>query len=196
MEITAIHFDYRTDVVSQKLFDDHIKLYQGYVDKTNEVTLKLAASTSADLKAANAVYSTYRGLKKGESFALDGVILHEQYFQNLAADNSPIGNRVSRLLERHWGSFDNWKAAFTATAKSARGWCILGYEQRTASCRNILLDSHDEGLICGAYPLLVLDMYEHAYAEDYGIDKAAYIDRFIANIPWGIVEKRAAAIMR
>ena len=196
MEITAISFTHQTDVVSQKLFDNHIKLYQGYVDKTNEITLKLAASTSADLNAANSTYSAYRGLKRGESFALDGVILHELYFQNLVAANSPIGGRINRLLDQHFGGFDKWKEAFTASAKTARGWCVLAYEQRTRSCRNIVLDSHDDGLVCGAYPLLVLDMYEHAYVADYGTDKASYIDSFIAQIPWGVVEQRAAAVMR
>jgi len=196
MEITAIPFAHQTEVVSKKLFDEHIKLYQGYVDKTNEISLKLAASTAAELAAANATYSMYRGLKRGESFALDGVILHELYFQNLAVENSPIGHRTNSLMERNWSGFDGWKAAFTASAKTARGWCILAYEQRSQSCRNIVLDSHDDGLVCGAYPLLVLDMYEHAYILDYGIDKAAYIDRFIADIPWSVVEKRAAAVMR
>ena len=196
MEISAIPFAYQTDVVTQKLFDNHIKLYQGYVDKTNEITLKLAASTNAELKAANATYSAYRGLKRGESYAIDGVILHELYFHNLVTENSPIGRRVSLLLERHFGGFENWKSAFTASALTARGWCILAYEQRTQSLRNIVLDSHDDGLICGAYPLLALDMYEHAYVADYGTDKGSYIERFIANIPWGVVEKSAAVVMR
>ena len=196
MEITAIPFTHQTDVVSDKLFNNHIKLYKGYVDKTNEIDLKLAASSSAELKAANATYSAYRALKRGESFALDGVILHELYFQNLVTENFPLGKRITHLLDQNWGSYDSWKAAFAASAVTARGWCILAYEQRTKSCRNIVLDSHDDGLVCGAYPLLVLDVYEHAYMTDYGIDKAGYIDKFISGIPWGVVEQRAGAVLR
>ncbi|MCL2420647.1 MAG: Fe-Mn family superoxide dismutase [Defluviitaleaceae bacterium] len=196
MEIAAVPFTHQTEVVSKKLFDNHMTLYKGYVDKTNEIGLKLAASTSADLNAANTTYSTYRGLKRGESFALDGVILHELYFQNLVSEKSPVGNRINRLLDHNWGSFDVWKDAFVASAKTARGWCILAYEQRTKTCRNIVLDSHDDGLVCGAYPLLVLDMYEHAYMVDYGTDKAAYINKFVDDIPWGVVERRAGAVMR
>ena len=196
MEITAVPFVHQTDVVSKKLFDNHLKLYQGYVDKTNEITLKLAAATPSDLNSANATYSTYRGFKEGESFALDGVILHELYFQNLINENAPMGNRTSRLLNQYWGSFEAWRDAFTASAKTARGWCILAYEQRTQSCRNIVLDSHKDGLICGAYPLLILDMYEHAYITDFGVDKDAYIKSFITHIPWGVVEKRTAAVLR
>ena len=196
MEITAVPFHYQTNVVTKQLFENHMKLYQGYVDKTNEIGLKLAASSAAEIAAANATYSAYRGLKRGESYALDGVILHELYFQNLVSENSPIGKRVTHLLSKHWGGFDDWKVAFSASAKTARGWCILAYEQRTQSCRNIVLDSHDDGLVCGAYPLLVLDMYEHAYTLDYGIDKATYIDRFISDVPWDVVEKRSAAILK
>ena len=196
MEITAIPFVYQTDVVSKKLFDNHLKLYQGYVDKTNEIGLKLAAAPTQDLTSANSTYSAYRGLKRGESFALDGVILHELYFQNLVNENSPLGGKTSRLLDRYWGSFEAWKDAFTASAKTARGWCILAYEQRSGTCRNVVLDSHDDGLVCGAYPLLILDMYEHAYMTDFGTDKDAYIKLFITNIPWGVVEKRAGAIIR
>jgi len=196
MEITAIPFVHQTEVVSKKLFDDHLKLYQGYVDKTNEIGLKLAASSRADLAAANATYSIYRGLKRGESFALDGVILHELYFQNLVSEKSAMGKRINHIFDQNWGSFDGWKDAFAAAAKTARGWCIFAYEQRTKTFRNIVLDSHDDGLVCGAYPLLVLDMYEHAYMLDYETDKATYIDRFVADIPWSVVERRSAAIMR
>ena len=196
MDITAIPFTYQTKVVSKELFDNHMKLYQGYVGKTNEISQKLSASTSADLKAANSTYSAYRALKRGESFALDGVILHELYFQNLVTGSSPMGKRCTHLFERFWGGFANWQEAYTASATTARGWCILAYEQRTRSCRNIVLDSHDDGLICGAYPLLVLDMYEHAYTLDFGVDKGAYIKRFIENVPWDEVEKRAATVLR
>lgn len=196
MEITSVPFTHQTEVVSQKLFDNHQKLYQGYVDKTNEITKKLSASTPTDLGAANATYSAYRGLTTAQSFALDGVILHELYFENLVSDNSPIGKRTTMLLDRYWGSYDIWKEAFKAAALTARGWCILAYEQRTGSCRNIVLDSHDDGLICGAYPLLVLDMYEHAYMIDYNVDKGTYIDSFIMHTPWSVVEKRAGAFVR
>jgi Fe-Mn family superoxide dismutase len=89
-----------------------------------------------------------------------------------------------------------WQDAFAATAKSARGWAILAYEQRTQTCRNILLDSHDEGVICSAYPLLVLDMYEHAYFLDFTTDKATYIDGFLAQIPWSVVERRVSLVIR
>ena len=194
MNITPMPFAHQTDVVTKKQFDEHITLYKGYVDKTNDITRRLFAEPGfAD---ANATWSHYRGLKKGESYAIDGVILHELYFQNLRNENAPMGKKVKYLMDHYFGGVERWTEDFTACGKSARGWCVCAYEQRTDTCRNILLDSHDEGHICTAYPLIALDMYEHAYFLDYGTDKAAYIKKFIENIPWNVIEKRANAVVR
>jgi Fe-Mn family superoxide dismutase len=194
MEITAVSFTNQPGVVSQKQFDDHITLYKGYVEKTNEITNKL--KSEPEYASANATWSHYRGLKKGETYAIDGVIMHELYFQNLSGGSAPMGKKTAYLMERYFGGEENWKNDFVACAKSARGWCVCVYEQRTDSCRNILLDSHDDGQICTAYPLIVLDMYEHAYFLDYGTDKGTYINKFINRIPWEIIEKRANAVVR
>jgi Fe-Mn family superoxide dismutase len=102
---------------------------------------------------------------------------------------------MQKIFNNFYGSFDKWKEDFTACATSARGWCILAYEQRTARCRDILLDVHDEGQIATAFPIIIIDMYEHAYFLDYGIDKASYIKRFIDNIPWDVIEKRAGLVV-
>ena len=192
MNITAMPFAYNTDVVTKKQFDDHITLYKGYVDKTNEVTRLLA--TEPDYAGANATYSKYRGLKKGESYAIDGVILHELYFQNMVNENQPMGKKSKYIMDHYFGGYDKWMECFTACGKAARGWCVCSYEQRTDTCRNILLDTHDEGHICTAYPLIVMDMYEHAYFLDYGTDKASYIQKFIERIPWSVIEKRSMAV--
>lgn len=192
MDITARDFTYNTSVVSRKAFDDHITLYKGYVQKTNEVTQVLA--TNPEWKAANATASHYRGWKKGETYAINGVILHELFFQNLGNEAGPPNAKVQNLLNRHFGGVDNWKSDFTAAATAARGWCIMGYEQRTGTCRNIVLDSHEDGNIASLYPIIAIDMYEHSYFIDYGTDKAAYINRFISSIPWAIIEKRASLV--
>jgi len=193
MEAIAAPFTYNTSLVSQKAYDYHLTLYHGYISKTNEITQKLAADP--DMASANATYSTYRALKRGESFALDGVILHELYFQNLSKGETSIGHHTEKLIEKYFDTVDKWKAEFTASALSARGWCILVYEQRTQNFRNVVLDSHDDGLVCGSYPLLVLDMYEHAYFIDYGTDKAKYISKFLELVNWDIVERRCARLV-
>ncbi len=188
MMITANTYPYQTNVVSQKQYDAHIKLYRGYVDKVNEITDKLQALTPPI--AANATYSLYRGLKKGETYALDGVMLHEAYFQNMTNQATSPDEATMHIIKAAFGSFDKWQDDFTNCAKSARGWCVFAYEQRTNSFRNLLQDSHDDGVVCLAYPLIVLDMYEHAYFLDYATDKDAYIKKFMAGISWETVGKR------
>ena len=190
MDIVSKEFAYATGVVSRKAYDDHLTLYNGYIKKTNEITQEL--STNPDWANSNATYSHYRGLKKGETYAINGVILHELYFQNLGNEAGPIG--LQNIMNRSHGSTEKWKEDFIACANAARGWCIFVYEQRTGTYRNIVLDSHEDGNIATAYPIIVLDMYEHAYFTDYGTDKSAYINRFISNIPWGIIEKRAKIV--
>ncbi|MCL1883749.1 MAG: Fe-Mn family superoxide dismutase [Defluviitaleaceae bacterium] len=189
MDITAFQFPYKTSVVSRKQFDDHMTLYEGYIKMANLTDKTLA--TQPEYDTANASGGHYRGWKKTETYTINGIILHELYFQNLGSETTSPGKKMQSLTNKFYGGFDKWKEDFTACATSARGWCILAYEQRTASCRNILLDFHDVGQIATAFPLLILDMYEHAYFLDYGTDKASYITRFLENVPWDIVEKRA-----
>ena len=193
MKISPVQFSYDTDAVSQRQFDEHIKLYKGYVDKTNSVTQEL--SQNGGQNQANSAYSLYRGLKEGESFVLSGTILHEMYFQNMTAHPSTPCEKTRMILEDSFGSFDNWLVDFKACATAARGWCILSYEQRTKTFRNIMLDTHDTGSVIGMYPLLILDMYEHAYFLDYGTDKASYIGKFISSINWNVISTRLKALM-
>jgi Fe-Mn family superoxide dismutase len=193
MEITAMTFTYQTGVVTRKQFDDHLTLYNGYIEKTNEITKVLAEQP--EYASANATAGHYRGWKKSEPYAINAVILHELYFQNLGNESGPMGKKAQHLMDRYFAGTDKWKEDFIACATSARGWCILAYEQRTGCCRNVLLDAHDDGNIATAYPIIVLDMYEHAYFLDYGTDKIAYINRFISQIPWNNIEKRAATVL-
>jgi Fe-Mn family superoxide dismutase len=193
MEISALKFPHNTSVVSRKQFDDHITLYEGYIKMTNLTDKTLA--TNPEYETASATGGHYRGWKKTETYSINGVILHELYFQNLGSAVGTPGQKTQSLFNNYFGGFDKWKADFTACATSARGWCILAYEQRTARCRNILLDLHDEGHIATAFPIIILDMYEHAYFLDYGTDKATYIKRFIDSIPWDIIEKRASVVV-
>jgi len=204
MQITAKQFQHNTSVVSKKQFEDHTTLYEGYIKMANLTDETL--SKDAKPNTANASGGHYRGWKKTETYSINGIILHELYFQNLESCGmshgqgvsapvlSSLGAKTSELINGHFGSFEKWREDFTACATSARGWCILAYEQRTATCRNILLDTHDEGNITTAFPIIVLDMYEHAYFLDYGTGKDSYINRFINNLPWRLIEERAAIV--
>ena len=191
--ITKKSFSYNTRAFSEKAFNNHITLYNGYVDKNNEITEALKATP--DYAEANAVYSKLRSLKKGQTFTLDSVILHEEYFRNMSAATLTPGKNTLKLFDAYFGSYEKWLADFTATAKCARGWCVLAYDQRSKTAANFLSDSHDNGIISLSYPILVLDMYEHAYYMDYGTDKASYITNFVRSIDWAYVEAKASKLI-
>lgn len=194
MEIKAAEIPYTNDitVISKKQFDVHKKLYSGYVSKVNEICNILKKERE---KIGNATYSEYRGLKKGQSYALDGVILHELYFKNIGGGNCEAEKSLLEAIKKCFGGYEQWVQDFKACALSARGWAILAYEQRTKSLINMLLDTHDEGIVMGTFPVLVLDMYEHAYFIDYTNDKEEYFKKFMENINWDAVNKRFENIL-
>jgi len=162
-------------------------LYKGYVNKVNEVREKLP---SANREEANATYSEYRGLKKGETFAMDGVILHELYFENLGGFGGMPERNLLNQIEIDFGSFNGWLQDFRAAGMAARGWAVLAYDPRDEHLHNYLQDAHDQGVIANTAAILVLDVYEHAYFIDYGTRKADYITAFIQNVDWMAAEKR------
>ncbi len=196
MPIYPIDFKYNNSIkfITKAQFNAHKKLYDGYVDKVNEITEDL--QKDGQRNDANATYSKYRGLKKGETYAIDGVILHELYFNNIGSENNMPEQKAIKLFKDYFGGYEKWAKDFKACATAARGWCVLCYEQRTKTFRNICLDLHDYGAIVSAYPVLILDMYEHAYFIDYGTDKAEYINNFMGNINWKSVEERLDKIIK
>jgi Fe-Mn family superoxide dismutase len=165
----------------------HGKLYTGYVNKRNEIE---AALKTSDRSKANATYSEFGELKREENFAANGMILHELFFVSLGGDGTP-SEKLAELLKRDFGSFEEWKADFLACAMSARGWALLAYDPSDEKLHNYVGDAHNQGGIWGATPLLVCDIYEHAYFIDFGSDRKAYLEAFFANLNWASVEERA-----
>ena len=190
MEFKKIDFTYSEDitVINKEQFDAHMRLYEGYINKMNEIDKLLKENSDLDL--ANSTYSKYRGIKRGETFALNGVILHELYFQNIGSPESKPDDTVKKFLIRDFGSFEEWEKQFVATAKASRGWVVLAYDVRSKSFRNISLDAHDVGNIAFSTPILVLDMYEHAYFLEYADKKVDYINNFKKNINWNVINDR------
>ncbi|WP_026486293.1 superoxide dismutase [Caldanaerobius polysaccharolyticus] len=175
--------------ISQKALTEHYKLYEGYVNKTNEIWDKLL---TADRTKANATYSEYRELKLEESYSLDGVKLHELYFENLGGPGGmPVG-LISHMIAASFGSFEAWKEDFIACGISSRGWTVLCFDPIDLKLHNYLQDLHNHGIIVRTAPLLVMDTYEHAYFIDYGTDKKGYIKAFMDNIKWSEVNKRVS----
>lgn len=194
MKIEKMRFEFTNEItaVNQKQYEEHLKLYEGYVNKINEIDEVLLQNPRTE--EANAVYSHYRGLKRGETFALDGVILHELYFENMGGTMQEPEILTLKSLADSYSSFDEWKQDFIATGKASRGWAMLVYDQRSRRFRNISLDAHDMGNISLSFPILVMDVYEHAYFGQYWTDKARYIENFMKNINWAVVNRRMARV--
>lgn len=175
--------------ISQKTVGiHHGKLYKGYVDKSNEIKEKLGLIVKSDKAEGNQVYSELRALKNGESFANNGVYLHENYFSILGGDGVPKGEVAERLAQRY-GSFDGFKTYFSACGMAARGWAILAWDLYEKELRIFTADSQNHGGIWGAIPIIAMDVYEHAYFIDVGSDRKAYIDTFFNNLNWDKIEE-------
>ncbi len=189
--IEKIPFTYSEDitVVKREQYEAHMRLYEGYVNQINKND-SILSQGEAQRDQANTTFGWYRELKRGETFALDGVILHELYFENIGGETRELNEEIIVSIEQDFGSIERWTEDFTATAKASRGWAILCYDQRSRSLRNISLDQHDLGNIAYSAPILVLDMYEHAYFLQYADNKAEYIKNFMENINWTVVSGR------
>ena len=175
--------------ISKKTVEEHLKLYQGYVNKYNEIQEKLSALKDDDLAKANQVYSTIRELKVELSFAWGGVINHEIYFSHLGGKGGKPADSLLKQIEKDFGSFENYKKDMKATAISARGWVWTGFNYRECRVVNYLGDSQNTYSMWGVEPLVALDTYEHAYFIDYGVNRGGYIDSFFENLDWKVVEE-------
>ena len=177
--------------ISDKTINIHWgKLYQGYVKKWQEIQDKLE---KIDLTSANATFSEVRELKVEQSFAANAVLLHEAYFDVLGGGGKPEGRAVEAIA-RDYGSFENWQENFKALGMASRGWVVLAYDFNDGKLRNYIADAHNLYGIWGAAPVLVLDMYEHAYFIDFGSDKKAYIETYFKNLNWERIDKKYAKI--
>jgi len=176
--------------LSDKQMEPHRDvLYTGYVKKLNEIE---KAQRAADLSKANGTYAEFRELKVEEIFATNGVFLHEEYFENLEHGKGaePAEGSLFDAIVAEWSSFVKWKEEFVACGKSSRGWVVLAYSFNDHRLHNYVGDRHDMGGVWSAVPILVLDVYEHAYMIDYATDRAAYINAFFANLNWDVTRQR------
>jgi superoxide dismutase, Fe-Mn family len=192
-EITARELKpalFELDGISREAVEAHYKLYEGYVSKRNEILGKLA---EVDLSAGNQVYSEVRGLKVELSFAVGGVKNHEIYFEHLGGEGGDPTGLIGDLIERDFGSVDDWRADLTATGMAGRGWAWTAYDWDEARLFNYIGDAQNTFPIWNATPLVALDVYEHAYFLDYRTDRASYIDAFFNNLDWTTVNHWASS---
>jgi Fe-Mn family superoxide dismutase len=167
----------------------HFKLYQGYVTNTN-LLLSTLKQYIADGKDRTPEYAE---LKRRVGWEFDGMRLHEDYFENLGGKNSQIAqdSALYKRIVQDFGSYDTWKQDFISTGvMRGIGWVILYLDPITNRLMNIWIGEHDRGHLAGATPILVMDVWEHAYLLDFGLERMDYIKSFFNNIDWNIVQKR------
>jgi Fe-Mn family superoxide dismutase len=173
---------------SMALLNNHFSLYQGYVNNTNKLMDKLAAMLAADGMAV----PEYAELKRRLGWEFNGMRLHELYFENLGGAGRPdMGGELALSIREAFGSFEAWEKDFRAcAAMRGIGWVILYYDGRDERLFNQWINEHDGGHPAGCTPILVLDVFEHAFMLDYGLKRVAYVDAFFAAIDWQAAAQR------
>lgn len=186
---------YEMEGISKKTIEEHMKLYNGYVTKYNEVNDSLSKLTDDDFTKANQSYSLIRELKVELTFAYGGIVNHEMYFGHLGgAGGVPTGKLLAQI-EKDFGSFDAYKKDLKATGIAARGWVWTAWNHSEKRLFNYLGDAQNSYPVWDATPVLALDTYEHAYFIDFGSARAGYIDAFFKNIDWSVVGKNFDSVI-
>lgn len=186
MAYTAQNFDHLFGLkgFSDQLLQNHFKLYQGYVTNTNkliELLDKLEPGTPE-----------YSELQRRFGWEFNGMRLHEFYFSNVVKGgkalnkNSPFAKELIKI----YGSLENWEKNFKGVgAMRGIGWVVLVYDQKQKEFFNLWINEHDVGHLAGAVPLLIMDVFEHAFMLDYGLNRLDYLKAFMEAIDWEVVQK-------
>jgi Fe-Mn family superoxide dismutase len=190
MPYTAKDYNYLIGLegFSETLLKNHFTLYQGYVTNTNKVMDILSEMA----KGGKIGTPEYAELKRRLGWEFNGMRLHELYFENLGGKGvySKNGKLGKKFIE-DFGSYENWEADFKGVATMRGiGWTILYQDPVSGKLINQWVNEHDVGHPAGCTPLLILDVFEHAFMIDYGLKRADYIASFFKNIKWEAVEGR------
>ena len=183
--------------ISDKTLEMHFKLYEGYVTNTNTLTERIGTML-ADGKVDQEEMPAYSELTRRLGFEYNGMVLHEYYLGNMKArggDEAPRGEFRS-AVERSFPSYDIWKTDFVGVGKMRGvGWAICYLDPATGGVSNHWITLHETGNVSGFVPLLVMDVWEHAYLLDYApSDRPKYIEAFLGNIDWETVERRIQSV--
>ncbi len=177
--------------ISNETLELHFKLYAGYVKGTNTLTERIEEILK-DGKVDQEETPAYSELTRRLGFEYNGMVLHEYYFENLArqSDQRRMGAFRERAAET-FGSFETWKTDFAGIGNMRGvGWAICYQNPANGRISNHWITLHEHGNVAGFQPILVMDVWEHAYLIDYGSERAKYVDAFFANVAWEVVEGR------
>ncbi len=172
------------DGFSEKLLRDHFTLYQGYVKNTNTLVELL------DKKELGT--PEYAELQRRLGWEWNGMRLHELYFGNMTKEKKTLSDGpLKQRMESIYGTIENWQKNFIGVGgMRGIGWVVLYLDHQTNELFNVWVNEHDVGHFAGATPLVVMDVFEHAYIADYGIKRKDYIEKFMANLDWNVIETR------
>jgi superoxide dismutase, Fe-Mn family len=181
------------DGISDAQIAEHLALYAGYVKQVNVLNDDLAAMIGRG--QASGKDPEFAELTRRLGFEYNGMILHEHYFSNLrpaGAPTPPTGSPVAAALTESFGSVEQWQGAFHAVGEMRGvGWVILFQDPATHRLTNHWVTLHHEGVPAGFTPLLVMDVWEHAFMRDYkATERGKYIEAFFRNIDWRMIERR------
>jgi Fe-Mn family superoxide dismutase len=173
---------------SETLLKNHFTLYQGYVTNTN----KLLDTLDGMLKEGKIATPEYAEMTRRFGWEFDGMRLHEYYFENLGGHGGPRKDGAFALkIAAAFGSYENWEKDFKAVgAMRGIGWAVLYQDPMTGGLFNVWINEHDTGHLAGCTPILIMDVFEHAFMIDYGLKRADYIAAFFNNINWAAAEGR------
>jgi Fe-Mn family superoxide dismutase len=173
---------------SETLLKNHFTLYQGYVTNTNKVLDMLDAM----LKEGKTATPEFAELKRRLGWEFNGMRLHELYFENLGGNGQlDKAGKLAARMAADFGSVENWEKDFRATgALRGIGWTALYEDGSNGRLINFWINEHDAGHPAGCAPLLIMDVFEHAFMIDYGLKRADYIEAFFRSIDWKAAEAR------
>ena len=176
------------DGFSETLLKNHFTLYQGYVTNTNKLS-DLLGGMLAEGKTATPEYAE---LKRRFGWEWNGMRLHEFYFENLGGKGAlDPASKLGKAVAAEFGGVEKWEADFRAAgAMRGIGWVVLYQDKAGGRLFNQWVNEHDAGNPAGAVPLLVMDVFEHAFMVDYGLKRADYIAAFFRNVNWKAAEAR------
>jgi Fe-Mn family superoxide dismutase len=181
------------DGISDGQVEEHLKLYAGYVKNVNTLNAELASLRGQG--KASGTNPHFAELTRRLGFEYNGMILHEYYFENLRRGGNPQppgGSGLTQALGKSFGSVEQWMADFQGISEMRGvGWVILFEDPVTDLLSNHWITLHQEGIPAGFKPLLVMDVWEHAFMRDYkATERKKYVDAFFRNIDWSMVERR------
>lgn len=175
---------------SDALLKNHFTLYSGYVTNFNKLNDILVVME----KESKFGTPEYAELNRRLGWEWNGMRLHELYFGNMIKESLTLPAQDSALMQsivKEFGSFEMFQKDFVSMgAMRGIGWVILYHDTQTGRLFNVWVNEHDVGHLAGATPLLVMDVFEHAFMLDYGLKRADYITAFWNAIDWSVVSKR------